>query len=350
MLKSKKRFCLPLVHGLTILLFSLVLISTVSAENTNYFYDELGRIIKAVAETGDAATYNYDEIGNLLSIDRQTTKPLPPVLNSVTPDIAFAGANMTIAISGTNLFTTESVWSGNGIIINSFTSSDTVITANITLPSDMPLGTTTVNVKTLYGSASINLDVYKLTLEPATKYLSSGETVNISVSLTPVAPKDLTIAITNKNPDIISCPQSVIVPANGNAAFTIQALKQGTGILVLSGATATIFVTPSFSGPASINSTPVSAAFNSVPSGAPIFSTPVSAAFDIVPSGAAIRSEPISVAFDMVNPGAPIISLPVGVSTEQVIKDSRSGEVSVQFEVPNTAINSGQVSTKINNQ
>ncbi|MDP3110719.1 MAG: RHS repeat domain-containing protein [Thermodesulfovibrionales bacterium] len=313
MLKSKKRFCLPFVQGLAVLLFSLVLISTVSAENTNYFYDNLGRVIKAVSETGAAATYNYDAVGNLLSVSTQTTKPLPPVLNSVTPDIVFAGATMTIAIRGANLFTTESVWSGNGIIINSFTSSDTVITANITLPYDMPLGTTTVNVKTLYGSASINLDVYNLTLEPATKYLLAGETVIITAGITPSISRDLNLSINNKNPDVIEASQSVAIPSGGNGTFTVRALSQGTGIVDIGGVIGTIFVTPSLSGDVSTSGAPISVYIESSSVDAATISAPVSAymepsiSVDAVESGAPVsvyKEEPLSV--DAVESGGPV--------------------------------------------
>ena len=43
------------------------------ADQAQYFYDELGRLIGVVDGQNNAAVYNYDEVGNLLKIDRFTT-------------------------------------------------------------------------------------------------------------------------------------------------------------------------------------------------------------------------------------------------------------------------------------
>jgi YD repeat-containing protein len=40
------------------------------ADQAQYFYDELGRLVGVVDGSGDAAVYVYDEVGNLLQIDR----------------------------------------------------------------------------------------------------------------------------------------------------------------------------------------------------------------------------------------------------------------------------------------
>jgi YD repeat-containing protein len=37
----------------------------------NYVYDELGRLVSAIDQIGNAAIYSYDAVGNLLSISRQ---------------------------------------------------------------------------------------------------------------------------------------------------------------------------------------------------------------------------------------------------------------------------------------
>jgi YD repeat-containing protein len=35
-----------------------------------YFYDDLGRLVRVVDQNGNVATYQYDAVGNLLSITR----------------------------------------------------------------------------------------------------------------------------------------------------------------------------------------------------------------------------------------------------------------------------------------
>jgi len=44
-----------------------------AADQAQYFYDELGRLIGVVDGQNNAAVYSYDEVGNLLKIDRLST-------------------------------------------------------------------------------------------------------------------------------------------------------------------------------------------------------------------------------------------------------------------------------------
>ncbi len=48
-------------------------VHSLSADQAQYYYDELGRLIGVVDGQNNAAVYNYDEVGNLLKIDRFTT-------------------------------------------------------------------------------------------------------------------------------------------------------------------------------------------------------------------------------------------------------------------------------------
>jgi YD repeat-containing protein len=48
-------------------------VHSLSADQAQYYYDELGRLMGVVNGQGDAAVYQYDEVGNLLKIDRFTT-------------------------------------------------------------------------------------------------------------------------------------------------------------------------------------------------------------------------------------------------------------------------------------
>ena len=51
----------------------LVMPAVPYADQAQYFYDELGRLVGVVDGSGNAAVYVYDEVGNLLSIRRFTT-------------------------------------------------------------------------------------------------------------------------------------------------------------------------------------------------------------------------------------------------------------------------------------
>lgn len=304
MLKSKKRFCLPFVKGFAILLLSLVLISTVSAEKVDYIYDNLGRVIKAVSETGEVATYNYDAVGNLISITTQTISESPPALYSINPDIVFQNSTIDVTITGANLFTAETVTSGNAEInVSSISATDSAITALLTISRGASLGQTNINVTTLYGSASIPLFVYKMTLDPGTIYLLKGETAIITAGITPSVSRDLNLSIKNKNPEVIEASGSVAIPSGGNGTFTVRALSQGTGIVDVGGVIGTVFVTPPLTGAVSTSSAPISVYIEPSSVDAATISAPVSAYMeplisDAVEAGAPVsvyREEPLSV-------------------------------------------------------
>lgn len=50
---------------LSLLILAIVL-SLSFAESIQYFYDDVGRLIATVSDTGDVTIYTYDEVGNLL--------------------------------------------------------------------------------------------------------------------------------------------------------------------------------------------------------------------------------------------------------------------------------------------
>lgn len=240
---------------LFLLCISVMLPSFAIADEVNYLYDDAGRLVKAVKGT-EGFIYSYDEVGNLLSISSSTISNNPPVLQSINPDILFTGSSTSVTITGQNLFTTKEVSSGNpSLSIKILHITDTEINTEIEVSTEALLGEANIIVATLYGSASIPIDILKLTLSPYTAYILAGETEEITVSLTPA--RSMALNILNDNPDIITAPQSIQIPASGSASFTVQALAVGTGILEVEKFLSTIFVTPPFTGYASIGSHPV---------------------------------------------------------------------------------------------
>jgi len=248
-------------NGLSIsLLLSIIFASFVFASDANYIYDDTGRLIKVIPDTGDAATYNYDAVGNLISITTQTISQTPPVLLSISPDIVFTGTSVNMTITGNNLLTTTDVKSDNaGISIGNAIATDTTITALLTISSDAPLGQANINVTTLYGSANIPLTVANLSFNPQYTAVVPGNTGNITVSIEPVLSKDYTVSLNNINPDIIEAPLSVTIPAGNNASFAFKALQEGAGVIITAeNAAFTIYVSQPFTGDATAATKPVS--------------------------------------------------------------------------------------------
>lgn len=242
--------------SISLLLLTFVLFPSFAvADEVKYFYDDAGRLIKVIKGT-EGFIYSYDEVGNLLSISSSTISADLPVLHDISPDILFSGSTASVTIIGQNLFTTKEVSSDNpSLSIKILHITDTEISTEIEGSTGALLGEANIIVSTLYGSASIPIDILRLTLSPYTAYILAGETEEITISLTPA--RSMALNILNNNPDIITAPQSIQIPVSGSASFTVQALAVGTGILEIEKFLSTIFVTPSFTGYASISSPPV---------------------------------------------------------------------------------------------
>ncbi|MDF0645583.1 MAG: hypothetical protein P0111_16245 [Nitrospira sp.] len=65
-------FC-RLVCRVILIVAALSLPPALLADQAQYYYDELGRLVGVVDGQGDAAVYNYDAVGNLLAIQRFTS-------------------------------------------------------------------------------------------------------------------------------------------------------------------------------------------------------------------------------------------------------------------------------------
>jgi YD repeat-containing protein len=93
-----------------ILLATLALGSSLRAQSTTgvqYVHDGLGRLVKAIDENGNVATYTYDAAGNLLSITRTTlSSPAALAIFGFTPGQGPIGA--TVTIQGQSFSTTPS--------------------------------------------------------------------------------------------------------------------------------------------------------------------------------------------------------------------------------------------------
>ncbi|MGH2620952.1 MAG: IPT/TIG domain-containing protein [Anaerolineales bacterium] len=120
------------------------------ADQAQYFYDELGRLVGVVDGQGNAAVYNYDEVGNLLSIQRFTSGTTGIGIFVVAPNSARVGTTVTIKGFG---FTTPA--SSNQVAFNS-TSAVVVSATSTSIVATVPTGATTgpVTVTNASGTAT----------------------------------------------------------------------------------------------------------------------------------------------------------------------------------------------------
>ena len=118
----------------------LVSVGPLAADQAQYFYDELGRLMGVVNGQGAAAVYQYDEVGNLLKIDRFTSTGGTVDIFFFTPSSSLV--NKTIEIRGFGYTTPASSntvsFNGADAIVVSGTSSSLLVT--------VPVGATTGSI------------------------------------------------------------------------------------------------------------------------------------------------------------------------------------------------------------
>lgn len=160
------------IHLYVVLLFALGLpIVAQTSGPIQYFYDDLGRLIKVIDQNGNASTYAYDAVGNLLSIARSTVSVNGglAVLN-FTPQQGPIGQAVTIQGQGFDTNPASDVVQFNGTVATVTAATSTTLTAIV------PTGATTGAISVKVGTASATSDA-KFTV-------SAGALTSIAISPT----------------------------------------------------------------------------------------------------------------------------------------------------------------------
>src|SRR6266496_262309 len=124
-----------------------------------YIYDDLGRLVRVITETGDAATYHYDAVGNLLRITRDTGVSATASVINVAPNSGVRGASFPISISGLNLAGANLITSVAGMTFSNVRTTLDQIVADITINTTVPTGTTQIVVETQFGTIPTSFTV-----------------------------------------------------------------------------------------------------------------------------------------------------------------------------------------------
>ena len=120
------------VVACVLMLCALVLTPAV-ADQAQYIYDDLGRLVQVVDGQGNVATYTYDAVGNLLSITRNTGGVGAPTITGLTPNTGNAGASVTVSLVGTNLTGAALATDNPGILVrNVLTTPTSIATTAVT--------------------------------------------------------------------------------------------------------------------------------------------------------------------------------------------------------------------------
>jgi YD repeat-containing protein len=161
------------------LLLALVLATQAHAQGQvsfQYFYDELGQLVKVVDSTGVVIEYVYDKVGNILDIKRTLVDPGPVILN-FTPSRGPVTTKVTIQGRGfsTNLIENTVRFNGTSAQVLSAT----VTTLVVTVPMGATTGkiTVTVNGVTVPSSQDFTVTNAPVITSVSPKAALSGTTV-----------------------------------------------------------------------------------------------------------------------------------------------------------------------------
>jgi len=128
------------------------------ADQAQYIYDELGRMIGVIDGQGNIASYEYDQVGNLLSVTSGAVTT--PTISSITPDIVDSGTSPTLTITGSGLLVASVTTANPDILISPLTTNtDNTIEVTLTIPHPTAFGPTTVTVTVPGGATSTTLNV-----------------------------------------------------------------------------------------------------------------------------------------------------------------------------------------------
>lgn len=144
-----KTFSIALRLTLRRVLFALLLatglwcnIHALIADQAQYFYDELGRLVGVVDGQNNAAVYNYDAVGNLLSIQRFTASGGNVGIFLITPGSSVVNKPVEIRGFGFTSPPTSNQVAFNGTTASVVSGTDSSLI--VTVPANATTGPVTV--------------------------------------------------------------------------------------------------------------------------------------------------------------------------------------------------------------
>lgn len=374
MLKHKRH---RLIYWLSAALLALTWATTAFAQSTityQYFYDDLGQLVKVVDSTGNVIEYVYDAVGNLLQIKRSTIAS-PLAIFNFTPQKGGIGA--TVTVQGQGFISTPS---GNTVLFNGIAA--TVISATSTsLMVTVPVGATTGPIAVTAAGRTVTSDrdftllplpvitsvLPKLTLPGSmiSNFRVTGANLTgAAFSFTPMfSPPAITIGTVSIDPSGTSAVFDLIVAANAVGTFVLVATNSVGSSDAFPSATNTLKVLdpnaaylPISAGVSVRNgntfpSAPISAGV-SVRNGNTFSSVPISAGVS-VRNGNTVSSAPLGVSVSVTKgPNISAIS-PNSVSrgatvTVTISGANLSGATSVQFITNNGVLDSNLAASNLN--
>ncbi len=111
----------------------LVWPTTMQADQAQYFYDGLGRLVGVIDGAGNVAVYTYDDVGNLLSVERFTTESTGIGIFLVTPSSGLVGIDVEIQGFGFSATPMDNLVAFNGVAATVVSATSESIIATVPL-------------------------------------------------------------------------------------------------------------------------------------------------------------------------------------------------------------------------
>jgi YD repeat-containing protein len=251
----------PFILSRVIFWFVLCLTSPLLAQTSmpvQYFYDDIGRLIRVVDGSGNVASYAYDAVGNLLSISRSSV----PANNglailSFSPQSGTVGQIVTIQGQGFN--TTPA---SNSVQFNGVATAVTAATAN-TLTVTVPTGATTGPISVTVGGSSATSDknftiasatLTNISVIPGSVSVPNGTVQQFSAvgGFTNGTPQDVTTSVTwsSSNPAVVTISNApgsqgqATAVATGSARITATSGAVSSSVVFNVKAVSSVAMTP----------------------------------------------------------------------------------------------------------
>src|SRR5688572_10260738 len=243
------------IWGSIFLVFLVIVFSfaPVSAQyRFTYIYDDVGRLVRVITETGDAATYHYDAVGNILRITREKGVSATATVINIAPSSGVRSTSFPISIMGLNLAGANLTANVSGITFSNVRTTLDQIVADIAISTTVPIGSTQILIETQFRTIPTSFTVTDsaptvLIVSPA-----DGATTMEGAQLTVSAQAADNVQVTqvvwslngaNEGPLFAPPYEKVVTVPLDNAALIIQATATDS-VGQTSSATRTIAVQP----------------------------------------------------------------------------------------------------------
>jgi trimeric autotransporter adhesin len=166
------------VHRCLAAMLLLVAWTLGHAATTQYYYDDLGRIVQAVRSDGAVFQYQYDANGNVLAINRVGASSIS--IAELTPRIGHAGATVTITGAGFSATPSQNEVEFNGGALGTVTSASPT-TLKVTVPQAAQSGLISVTVNSDTATSAMSYTVRRPAITSfAPLAVNAGGTVTVA--------------------------------------------------------------------------------------------------------------------------------------------------------------------------